>query len=402
MFLPNRNNEPPHERKAQAALSEKITCKRTRRRYFSRPPHLKRLFELIRPALSAGVLFSGVCLGPSLHAQVAGSLDSAFNPNVSGSYVLATAVQPDGKIVIGGSFSSVGGQPRSNFARLNPDGTVESTTTFNLGTGASGLLVADVAVQADGKIILGGQFSSVNGQPRNGIARLNADGTLESTATFNPGSGAVGGVFSSIKVQADGKILVGVFVGEDTVFEPLALISERVTGIPGATYVSFKDPVLAPSAASVAFLAKLRGSGIRAGNNLAVMFKSDGLPLRAVARAGGQPPGTLTGAKWDRFVSLALPGGSIGPIVHATMVRGAGGVTAANDAGVWAVDSTGTLRHLFREGDEVNGKTVKSFTVLNAVPGSPGVTRAFNNLAQVVWRAVFTDRSTGIVITSVP
>ena len=81
---------------------------------------------------------------------------------------------------------------------------MEDTATFNSGTGAD-VSVYSLVVQANGKILLGGDFTIMNGQPRNGIARLNADGTVESTATFNSGIGANSTV-NSVAVQADGKI----------------------------------------------------------------------------------------------------------------------------------------------------------------------------------------------------
>ena len=144
-------------------------------------------------------------LAPALRAQTAGSLD-AFDPNVAGNHVLAMIPQPDGKTVLAGGFSSVGGQARGNVARLNADGTLESTTTFNPGTGANNT-VYGAALQTDGKIVISGAFTSVNGQTRNQIARLNADGSLETTATFNPGTGANTAVYC-VRVQADGKILL--------------------------------------------------------------------------------------------------------------------------------------------------------------------------------------------------
>ena len=142
---------------------------------------------------------------PELRAQTAGTLD-AFNPNVTGSHVLAMIPQPDGKTVLGGGFSAIGGQNRFNVARLNADGTLESTATFNPGTGANNA-VYGLALQPDGKILISGAFTTVNGQARGSIARLNADGTLESTATFNPGTGANIVVYT-MRVQADGKILI--------------------------------------------------------------------------------------------------------------------------------------------------------------------------------------------------
>ncbi|MFN7155716.1 MAG: IPTL-CTERM sorting domain-containing protein, partial [Acidovorax sp.] len=127
-----------------------------------------------------------------------GTLDAAFNPDANNA-VFSLAVQPDGKVLVGGSFTSVGGQMRNRIARLNADGTLDAG--FNPGAGST---VLSVAVQPDGKVLVGGQFTTLVGQPRNRIARLNADGTLD--AGFNPD--ANNSVFS-VAVQPDGKVLVG-------------------------------------------------------------------------------------------------------------------------------------------------------------------------------------------------
>src|SRR5437899_2252969 len=125
-----------------------------------------------------------------------------FDPNANDSVYVAV-VQPDGKILIGGNFTTLspnGGAAvtRSRIARLNPDGTLDA---FN--PNANGTVYA-IAVQADGKILAGGFFTSIGGQTRNRIARLNSDGTLETA--FDPN--ANNRVYS-IAVQADGKILAG-------------------------------------------------------------------------------------------------------------------------------------------------------------------------------------------------
>ncbi|MCX6876480.1 MAG: choice-of-anchor D domain-containing protein [Verrucomicrobia bacterium] len=144
--------------------------------------------------------------------SVPGTVDPTFDPNVPGTYVLTSTVQPDGKILLGGIFGSVNGLPRNGIARLDADGTVESTATFNPGSGASGevynVQVMSIAVQPDGRILLGGTFTGFDGQPRGRIARLHANGTLESAASFNPGSGANGDVYC-VALQPDGKILLG-------------------------------------------------------------------------------------------------------------------------------------------------------------------------------------------------
>jgi hypothetical protein len=57
---------------------------------------------------------------------------------------------------------------------------------------------------------------------------------------------------------------------------------------------------------------------------------------------------------------------------------------------------------LFRTGDLLNGKPLKSYKLLNATVGNLGVTRSFNNAAQVVWLATFTDKTSAIIVTEVP
>ena len=130
-----------------------------------------------------------------------GILDSGFNPNVIwASYVgLSHTVQADGKILMGGEFNSLAGQPRNYLGRLNADGTLDNG--FNPGANASPW---SLAVQADRRILVIGEFTILGGQTRNYIGRLNADGTLGSG--FNPGANDY---VYSLAVQADGKILVG-------------------------------------------------------------------------------------------------------------------------------------------------------------------------------------------------
>lgn len=133
-----------------------------------------------------------------------GRADTSFNPGsgVNGT-VYAVKVQRDGKILIGGDFTSVGGVPRINVARLNPDGSLD--TTFDVGLGADGSVRA-IAVQFDDKVLIGGLFTGVSGVTRGHLARLNADGSLD--VTFDSQTGANGAVYA-IALQLDGKILVG-------------------------------------------------------------------------------------------------------------------------------------------------------------------------------------------------
>ena len=106
--------------------------------------------------------------------NVDGSVDGTFNPsNTVPTAVNAVGAQSDGKVVIGGAFTTVAGASRYDVARLNADGSLDST--FNTSTGISAPVNA-LAVQSDGKVIIGGQFTTVFGLTRNRIARLQADG----------------------------------------------------------------------------------------------------------------------------------------------------------------------------------------------------------------------------------
>jgi uncharacterized delta-60 repeat protein len=137
-----------------------------------------------------------------------GSPDTSFNPGAN-NYVSALSVQPDGKILVGGAFTMLGGggtgtMPRNYLGRLNADGSLD--LTFNPGANAA---VGALVLQRDGKILVGGEFTTLGGggtgtTPRNYVGRLHADGSIDSS--FDPGANSW---VSAVAVQADGKILVG-------------------------------------------------------------------------------------------------------------------------------------------------------------------------------------------------
>src|SRR5262249_47711501 len=134
-----------------------------------------------------------------------GTLDGSFNPAPEAD-VLSLAVQADGKILVGGWFTGLGGQPRSRIGRLNVNGTLD--TSFNPGAtydpSPNVTRVESLAVQADGRILVGGWFTTLGGRPRNHLARLKADGTLDTD--FNPGADSD---VLTLAVQADKKIMLG-------------------------------------------------------------------------------------------------------------------------------------------------------------------------------------------------
>ena len=109
------------------------------------------------------------------------------------------AIQPDNKILLGGLFTTANGIPRNRIARLNSDGTLDTGFDPNANN-----TVRAFAIQSDGKILIGGNFTTVGGTTRNRIARLNSDGTLDTG--FNPNANEQ---VDTIAIQSDGKIVIG-------------------------------------------------------------------------------------------------------------------------------------------------------------------------------------------------
>jgi uncharacterized delta-60 repeat protein len=127
--------------------------------------------------------YNGFSQGKLIRLNNDGSFDSKLGPAVN-STVLAIAVRQDSKILIGGAFNSIDSTPKTQIALLNSNGKLDSA--FNTVIGGTSPEVRSLFIQGDGKIMVGGVFSSVNGVSRSNLARLNSDGTLDST--FNAGS----------------------------------------------------------------------------------------------------------------------------------------------------------------------------------------------------------------------
>ena len=132
-----------------------------------------------------------------------GALDRTFTVAVGeyrySSEVHSLAVQPNGGVLVGGSFNRFGGRSCSNLGRLNADGTPDAT--FSVPADAR---VSCMAVQSDGMTLVGGWFTSLGGQAHNYIGRLTSGGKVD--AAFKAGAGST---VNCLAVQTDGKILVG-------------------------------------------------------------------------------------------------------------------------------------------------------------------------------------------------
>ncbi|MFN4122539.1 MAG: PKD domain-containing protein [Flavobacteriales bacterium] len=151
-------------------------------------------------------IYNGQSRNRIIRLNADGSIDNTFNPGSGfNSSVFALALQSDGKIVAGGSFTSYNGTARNRIARLNSNGTID--TDFNPGTGFNSTVNA-IAIQADQKILVGGQFATFNGGARAFIARLESNGTLDNSIDFGTGFSASANI-RTIAIQSDNKILIG-------------------------------------------------------------------------------------------------------------------------------------------------------------------------------------------------
>lgn len=135
-----------------------------------------------------------------------GRLDLSFNPGLglNGGDATCYARQGDGKILVAGNFTQFHQTTVGNLIRLLPDGSLDRT--FQPSTGANGSITA-IAVDTQGRIWIGGSFTSVNSVARGGLARLLANGTLD--VDFSPVSGAAGGVVNAIIPLASGAAYIG-------------------------------------------------------------------------------------------------------------------------------------------------------------------------------------------------
>jgi len=159
-----------------------------------------------------------------------GTLDSSFNPiGVFDGEIRAIALQKDGKVVIGGKFSNINGLSYNNIARFNKNGTLD--TTFNIGSGFDNGIHA-IVQQADGRLIVGGAFQQFNGTECDLITRLNPNGSRDSSFSY---SGALTEVYA-LTLLPNGKILVGGYASYETTPPAKGLVRLNSDGTNDSTF----------------------------------------------------------------------------------------------------------------------------------------------------------------------
>jgi uncharacterized delta-60 repeat protein len=171
--------------------------------------------------------------------SIDGTFDSPFVPFSASieqrTVVQVVLVQPDGKILVGGKLitGSATSPSLSGLVRLNPNGSRD--TTFQIVAARGGTnYVNDLALQPDGKVVLGGSFNNINNDSSyQGLARVNSDGTVD--ASFRPPTPP--GNVNEMELQSDGKIIYGGYFG--------ALLRVNPDGTPDSFNVPVNDTVFA-------------------------------------------------------------------------------------------------------------------------------------------------------------
>lgn len=183
------------------------------------------------------------------------------------------------------------------------------------------------------------------------------------------------------------------------------VLAQTGTLAPGtsAQFKRLHDPVIgSPGSPFTAFFGVVKGSGASKKNDTGVWFQPAGGALTLLAREGTAAPNS-GGATFNTFTSLAIVPGR-GPAFVAKLKPNTGtpSINPGNDTGLWSVTSGGSVRALLRDGDAIGGKTLRSFTALSFVPGSPAQERNFHSGEELIYRAVFTDNSEALVKVEIP
>jgi hypothetical protein len=145
---------------------------------------------------------------------LADSLDlnpNLTSPGANNGPITSIAVQADNKILLSGFFTSIGGEPRNHMARFNASSGLVDSFDPNLINNdlPDGPVSNGIALQADDKILVGGSFINIGGQPRSYIARLDPD-----TGEADPYNPDATRAFFFVLPAPDGKILAGYALGQ--------------------------------------------------------------------------------------------------------------------------------------------------------------------------------------------
>jgi len=225
---------------------------------------------------------------------------SGFGP--ANAVLYSIEVLPDDKLVIGGVFSSYQGVPFGNIVRLNPDGSIDTSFVTGIGFPITGGYVKTTTTLPDGTMYVGGSFTAYNGTPANGIIKLLANGSIDTSFAYGTGFNVPSPDVSSIKVQpADGKIIVaGGFITYQGSSYP-RIIRLNPTGTIDTTF--------------------LVGSGFPFNSVISLLLRANG----SIIATGNW--NTYKGTSANSVVGIASNGGIYSPFVYGTGFDGGSFIT---------------------------------------------------------------------------
>lgn len=188
--------------------------------------------------------------------------------------------------------------------------------------------------------------------------------------------------------------------------------NEAAPGVALSQFKSFRDPIRSADGTGTAFLGTFAGTeaaaAITVANNEGLWWAVDGEATKLIVREGGDAPAPA-GAKWKSITSVSLPGQNLGPVFTARLQAATkavptapGGVTSADDVGLYATDEEGSVFELVRESQLLRGKKVKSFSVLKPTSGNAGAGRSLNEDGSLVLSVTYTNGTTAIVRVNLP
>ena len=304
-----------------------------------------------------------------------GTPDHAFNKNVGSTftnYVNALALQSDGGIIAGGDFAT----PGRRVLRLNSDGTSDAAFNANTTTLNISCCVKALVVDSNDKIVVGGDFTS----PYKYLARLNADGTSDTTFNGNAGT-SFSSMVRSLALQSNGQIVVG---GDFTApSKKVARLNDD-----GTTDLTFTSNI------STTFNDQVRALAVQVNGKIVVGGKF-GSPSRRIARlnSDGTPDTKFNSNAATIFnnyylTSLAIQGD--GKIV-------AGGYMMTPERGIARLNSSGTLDSTFNPGTGVDAAIGDGVVYAVALPSDSlilagGNFQTFNATSANYFVAIDTSR----------
>lgn len=270
-----------------------------------------------------------------------GTLDATFQTNIGSGFLSSfgnrAIFQYGQQIIIGGNFTSFNGVSKGHLLRLNADGTSDTAFDSNIGTGFDGI-IRDIQTLSNGKILVTGSFSFLNGSAASNIVLLNSDGTRSTSFSTNIGS-SVNNFVTSALVQSNDKILIQGFF---TSFNGMGTGNILRLNSDGTLDTSFQNNIgLSLNSDPSSFVQKSDGAIIVSGSIRG--FDSASVPNIISIITSPQNPPTLS-VPASASTAVVPINGSASPFAVVSLFDGSTFISTstANTSGVWTMSPSFT------------------------------------------------------------